>query len=236
MTDGHLRGLQKLRAASRVGATAPGPSGPAPTLPARGGRPKHQAPCKHSRRRRTAGSGGHGWLPVEAKASVAAREKPPDPSAPASLPGGAPTPGLRQGVFPGSWKPGPASGLWKRPKRDKTASSMPKGLSSNILGTRSLVVGSLCGLRPASHCPISGRPPPGLALPPGPARRPDSGRTALPHAACPKPQGVPSRERGSRPKATRASLFPRVPAPPGLIPESWNLKTIPLRGAFGVIR
>lgn len=175
-------------------------------------------------------------LPVEAKASVAAREKPPDPSAPASLPGGAPTPGLRQGVLPGSWKPGPASGLWKRPKRDKTASSMPKGLSSNILGTRSLVVESLCGLRPASHCPISGRPPPGLALPPGPARRPDSGRTALPHAACPKPQGVPSRERGSRPKATRASLFPRVPAPSGLIPESWNLKTIPLRGAFGVIR
>ena len=175
-------------------------------------------------------------LPVEAKTSVAAREKPPDPSAPASLPGGAPTPGLRQGVLPGRWKPGPPSGLWKRPKRDKTASSIPKGLSSNILGTRSLVVGSLCGLRPASHCPISGRPPPGLALPPGPARRLDSARTALPHAACPKPQGVPSSERGSRPKATRASLFPRVPAPPGLIPESWNLKTIPLRGAFGVIR
>lgn len=37
MTDGHLLGRQKLRAASRAGAAAPGPSGPARALPARGG-------------------------------------------------------------------------------------------------------------------------------------------------------------------------------------------------------
>ncbi|XP_053526048.1 basic proline-rich protein-like [Artibeus jamaicensis] len=43
MTDGHLQGRQKLQAARRAGAAAPGPSGPGPTLPARGGRQRQRA-------------------------------------------------------------------------------------------------------------------------------------------------------------------------------------------------
>lgn len=80
MTDGHLWGCQKLRAASRAGAAAPGPSSPALALPARGRRRRRQAAFGTCPARGRGGALGLGQtrglaLPEETRAYVAAPAK-----------------------------------------------------------------------------------------------------------------------------------------------------------------
>lgn len=119
MTDGHLQGRQKLRAASRAGAAAPGPSGPAPALPARGGRPSGQA-----RLAGAAGSVGLGHRPEETRAPVAKRTKNHrNPARP-------PAPQVQR----------PALGLWHRVGGAAASLARPGALEGGRRGTKRLAV------------------------------------------------------------------------------------------------
>lgn len=151
MTDGHLQGRQKLRAASRAGAAAPGPSGPAPALPARGGRRGSRRPSGQARLAGAAGSVGLGHRPGETRASAAKRTKNRRKPAPRARPG-APRPR-------GSREPGLTGGPGRRPKRDKTSRLLGRKAQVPASPGPSVEVGSLRGPRPAGWRPSPICPP-----------------------------------------------------------------------------
>lgn len=198
MTDGHLQGRQKLRAASRAGAAAPGPSGPAPALPARGGRPSGQA-----RLAGAAGSVGLGHRPEETRAPVAKRTKnrrnPARPPAPQVQ---RPALGLwhRVGGAPRAW---PGLGPWRAAEEGQNVSpSGPEGPRSGVSG-------------PERRGRQSTRPK-ACRL----ATEPDWPACPL-YAACAEPPSAPSPRRLSGPETVRASLFGRPPGGPRLMRAPW---------------
>lgn len=198
MTDGHLQGRQKLRAASRAGAAAPGPSGPAPALPARGGRRGSRRPSGQARLAGAAGSVGLGHRPGETRASVATRtKKSPEPSAPRQACGTA------SAGQPRAW---PDPGPWKAAEEGQNVSpSGPEGPGSGVSGPERR------GRKPTR--PKASR----LATEPN--------LPALPlYAACPEPPRAPSPGRLSGPEAMRASLFGRPPRGPRLMRAPWIAK------------